>query len=181
MGRRSEMEVRKDWLVLECQGLLDVSSFIEYPPIKLERETCDIIQGKTSSRYNHPAFKELHYDCKNKLEHILQEKLYPTYYFDRFYFNGSMMNRHVDRESCEISVSVNISSNLDHDWGLWFELGDSFECFTSPGDAVIYRGIEVPHWRKKMVGNKKSYFHQLFLHYVRADGHYLEYAYDRRS
>ena len=181
MGRRSEMEVRKDWLVLECQGLLDVSSFIESPPIRLERETCDIIQGKTSSRYNHPAFKELHYDCKNKLEHILQEKLYPTYYFDRFYFNGSRMNRHVDRESCEISVSVNISSNLDHDWGLWFELEDSFECFTSPGDAVIYRGIEVPHWRNKMVGNKKSYFHQLFLHYVRADGHYLEYAYDRRS
>ena len=132
------MEVRKDWLVLECQGLLDVSNFVESPPRKLEREKSDIIQGKTSSRYNHPRFKELYYDCKNKLEYLLQEKLYPTYYFDRFYFNGSRMDRHVDRESCEISVSVNISSNLSHDWGLWFELGDPLVCYTSPGDAVIY-------------------------------------------
>ena len=175
------MEVIKDWTVVECRGLLDVSNVIESPPKRVEKEGGEIIHGKTSARYNHPSFKELHYDCKNKLEYLLQERLYPTYYFDRFYFNGSKMDNHVDRKSCEISVSVNISSNLDYDWGLWFELEDSIEITTSPGDAVVYRGIEVPHWREKMVGKRDSYFHQLFLHYVRADGHYLEYAYDRRS
>ena len=175
------IEVRKDWLVMDCQGLLDISNYVESPPKKFKKETSGIVHGKAFSRYNHPPFKELHYECKKRLEYILQEKLYPTYYFDRFYFNGSKMDKHVDRESCEISVSINISSNLDYDWGLWFELEDSFECFTSPGDAVIYRGIEVPHWRNKMVGSKNSYFHQLFLHYVRANGHYAEYAYDRRS
>ncbi len=53
------------------------------------------------------------------------------------------------------------------------------ECHTNPGDAVLYRGMEVPHWREKMGGNKDSYFHQIFLHYVRADGYFLEFAYDQ--
>jgi len=175
------MALTKDWTVVDCSGFIDVSDYIEEPPKKFTNEECGIIHGKTFSRYNCPKFKPLHYECKNKLEYLLQEKLYPTYYFDRFYFTGSKMDKHVDRESCEISVSLNISSNLDYDWALWFELDEDIECFTSPGDAVIYRGIEIPHWRNKMKGNSKSYFHQLFLHFVRADGHYLEYAYDRRD
>lgn len=175
------MEITKDWTVIDCKGMIDVSSLFEEPPEKFEQEKCGVIKGKTFSRYNDPKFKSIHFECKSILEYLFQEKLYPTYYFDRFYFDGSEMKRHVDRESCEISVSLNISSNLNYDWGLWFQLEESIECITAPGDAVIYRGIEIPHWRNKMVGNEQSYFHQLFLHYVRADGHYLEYAYDRTS
>ena len=39
------MEVR-DWTVLECQGLLDVSNVIESPP-EVEKEDGEIIHGKT--------------------------------------------------------------------------------------------------------------------------------------
>jgi len=175
------MEITKNWTVIDCQKFVDVSDYVESPPTSFENEKCGIISGRSCSRYNKPIFKKLHYECKNRVEYLLQEKLYPTYYFDRFYFTGSKMDKHVDREACEISVSLNISTNLDYDWGLWFDLDEPIECFTEPGDAVIYRGIEIPHWRNKLKGNKKSYFHQLFLHYVRADGHYLEYAYDRRD
>lgn len=167
-----------DWNVLDVNQLVDVSTFVERPPRKFEREKSDVIHGKAFSRYNEPKFKELFYEVKNKVEYIIQDKVYPSYYFDRFYFNGSKMDRHVDRGACEISVSLNISHNLDYDWGLWFDNGEAFECFTKPGDAVIYRGVEVPHWRNKMVGKKDSYFHQIFLHYVRRDGEYLEFAFD---
>lgn len=176
--------MNKDWTVLTCQNFLDVSDYVEDPPTRLipEPGAVPIISGKSSGRYNHPKLKPLYYECKNILEYILGEKLYPTYYYDRFYFNLSKMKRHTDRPACEISVSLNISSNLKKPWPIYFETDDGeIDCVTSPGDAVVYKGIEVPHWRNQMNDDKKSYFHQMFLHFVRADGHYLEYAYDRRD
>ena len=43
-----------------------------------------------------------------------------------------------------------------------------------PGDGMIYKGCERPHWRKpmpdektKIFGKKKElYYHQIFFHYV---------------
>lgn len=172
--------MNKNWLVLDIKNFIDVSGYLEEPPKYFEREQSNIINGRSFSRYNAPQFKPIHYECKNKLESILGEKLYPTYYYDRFYFSNTSMKRHIDRESCEISVSLNISSNLDQPWPIWFDInGKALNFSTNPGDAVLYKGMQVPHWRDTMKGNKKSYYHQLFLHYVRADGHFLEFAFDQ--
>lgn len=180
MGRGSIVEISKDWMVVDLKNLIDVSIYKEPPANKFEIEKSDIIKGVSSSRYSHPKFKKLHYEVKNKLELVMGERLYPTYYFDRFYFQNTKMDRHTDREACEISVSLNISNNLETSWPIWFDLnGENIECHTNPGDGVLYRGMEVPHWREMMKGNKHSYFHQMFLHYVRADGYFLEYAYDQ--
>ena len=165
-----------DWNVLDVNQLADVSTFVERPPRKFEREKSDVIHGKAFSRYNEPKFKELFYEVKNKVEYIIQDKVYPSYYFDRFYFNGSKMDRHVDRGACEISVSLNISHNLDYDWGLWFDNGEP-ECFTETRRRCYLPWSRSPHWRNKMVV-RKTYFHQIFLHYVRRDGEYLEFAFD---
>lgn len=180
MGRGTSMEMIKDWLVVELKNLVDVSDYVEPPPVNFEKEVSSIIHGKSFSRYGDPKFKDIHYDVKNKLEMIMGEKLYPTYYFDRFYFPHTKMTKHVDREACEISVSLNISQNLPGPWNLYFDMGgEILDCATNPGDGVLYRGMEVPHWRDRMKGNKDSYCHQIFLHYVRADGYYLEYAFDK--
>jgi hypothetical protein len=174
------MEMIKDWLVVDLKNLVDTSNYVEAPPINFEKEDSNIIHGKSFSRYGEPKFKNIHYEVKNKLEIIMAEKLYPTYYFDRFYFPHTKMTKHVDREACEISVSLNISQNLPNPWALWFDMGNEvLDCYTKPGDGVLYRGMEVPHWRDRMEGNKNSYCHQIFLHYVRADGHFLEYAFDK--
>ena len=109
------------------------------------------------------------------------ERLYPTYYFDRFYFKGNELKKHRDRDACEISVSLNISSNLDYDWPIYFQAKmnePAVSVVCNPGDGVLYRGIDVWHWREPMRGNHKSYFHQVFFHYVRADGNYCHAAYD---
>jgi len=174
------MEITKDWLVVDLKNLIDVSEYKEEIPNEFQTEDCPGINGVSSARYGEPRFKKLHYDVKQKIELVIGEKLYPTYYFDRFYFQNTSMDRHIDREACEISVSLNISSNLKTSWPLWFDMnGENMECHTNPGDAVLYRGMEVPHWRDKMGGDKDSYFHQIFLHYVRADGYFLEFAYDQ--
>ena len=57
-----------------------------------------------------------------------------------------------------------------------------------PGDGVIYKGSERPHWRDPMPTPKKKwfsrdeteyYYHQIFFHYVLQDGERSHYAWDR--
>ena len=61
--------------------------------------------------YTHPQYRQAHTNIRLILEDILGEKLYNTYYYDRYYFVGQRLYRHSDRDACEISVSVQISSN----------------------------------------------------------------------
>jgi hypothetical protein len=147
------------------------------------------------SRYNIPIYRELHYLVKNQLEQILDMDLYPSYYFDRFYFAGQKLDRHTDRPACEISVTLQVSSNRSEPWPIWFELPDGSEQYVSmnDGDAVIYKGCEREHWRdplpsqynktQKLIRKIRrlpddTYHHQLFLHYVDANGPFLHHAYD---
>ena len=91
---------------------MDVSDVIESTK-KLKKKLVALSTEKVLLDMAIQSSKNYTMIVKNKLEYLLQEKLYPTYYFDRFYFNGSKMDKHVDRASCEISVSVKYSQNLD--------------------------------------------------------------------
>ena len=132
------------------------------------------------ARYNHPFYKATHYSLMKQIEGILSMDLLPTYYFDRFYYEGQKLDRHSDRPSCEISATVQISTNRDQAWPIWFQLPDQTENSVSMknGDMVLYRGCEREHWREPLTG-ENSYHHQIFFHYVNAQGPYVHYAYDR--
>jgi hypothetical protein len=185
------MEVNKDWSVVKLSKLYDPTEFIE--PAAWERGhfsyggpgnvliTQDEPQVAGSfARYNHPKYKEMFYHVKKVVENVIGEKVYPSYYYDRFYFKGQVLKKHKDRPCCEISVSYHISGNLDYDWPIHFETDDgqraSITCL--PGDGVLYRGYDLWHWREPMQGNHKSYFHQIFFHYVRANGKFIQHAGD---
>jgi len=186
------MNIDKDWEVAFISNLIDAQQFYELPIFSSGQVNYDKY-GRFSflpeekqvnnsfSRYNYPLYKELHYAVKNVIENLIGEKLYPTYYYDRFYKKGNILKRHTDREACEISLTLNLDHNLNYDWPLWFETkeGEQKEVITNPGDAILYKGMTVPHWREPMKGDSKSYYHQIFLHYVRRDGPYLHYAFDR--
>ena len=147
------------------------------------------VNGSTS-RYWFPQYRQIHTDIRFKLENILGRKLYNTYYYDRFYFPGQELVKHTDRDACEISVTVNCSTNLkgkDADWPIWVETpaGVAESAVLHPGDGMIYKGCERPHWRdpmpkpKQWFGNTKYYYHQIFFHYVLADGYRAHCAGDR--
>lgn len=148
------------------------------------------------ARYNIPIYKELHYLVKKELEDILKIDLYPTYFYDRFYFAGQQLKRHSDRPSCEISVTLQISSNhSDNPWPIWFEKPDGKEAYVlmKDGDAIVYKGCEREHWRDPLPSrynqtqklwrkvrrlSDDTYHHQIFLHYVDANGPFAHYAND---
>lgn len=153
------------------------------------------VEGCTS-RYNYPDYQVFHNDIRKKIEEILNVELFNTYYFDRFYFVNQKLDRHVDREACEISVSLHINSNIQSSWDFFFMGKDGKEKSVSlnPGDGVIYLGCEVEHWRNSLssrysrIVNKvrkylkmedDTFYHQIFFHYVLADGNKVQFAFDR--
>jgi hypothetical protein len=146
------------------------------------------------SRYAYPLFKDSFYDVKKKLETVIGKKLYPTYWFDRYYFDKSTLPAHTDRDSCEISVSIQLSSNLENPWSFGIEDGDGMPHLfkLNDGDGVVYKGCERLHWRSKFPveydtdwkGKKTNrnglYHHQVFFHYVLQDGFRSHHAWDRQ-
>ena len=142
------------------------------------------VKGSTS-RYWHPQYRVIHSGIRQKLEEIIGRKLYNTYYYDRFYFAGQELTKHTDRDACEISVSVHVSTNLegaDADWPFWIKTpdGDERSAILKAGDGLLYKGCERPHWRDKMPGSRAdNYYHQIFFHYVLQDGIRAHCAWDR--
>ena len=104
--------------------------------------------------------------------------LYPTYSYLRIYMRGAVLAKHTDRPSCEVSATLPLSYDSPRIWPLCIETGDNVKRVElEPGDALIYKGIEVPHWREPFEGERQV---QVFLHYVRKNGEYSEFKFDKR-
>jgi hypothetical protein len=117
-------------------------------------------------------------DLLPQVEEVSRAKLFPTYSYFRVYSRGDILTKHTDRQSCEISLSLCLGYQADRPWPLWLEgpVGSS-PVELAPGDGVIYRGIECPHWREPLEGDQTA---QVFLHYVDQNGPYAEWKYDKR-
>lgn len=147
------------------------------------------------ARYNHQKYKQLHYLVRKQLEQVLGIDLLPTYYYERFYFVGQDLKRHSDRPACEVSITLQISTNATEPWPIWFQRPDRSEAYLklNDGDAVVYKGCDRQHWREPLQSrhsklkqkwlrfrNKEddTYHHQIFMHYVRSQGPFVHHAYD---
>jgi hypothetical protein len=100
-------------------------------------------------------------------------ELSPTYAFWRMYTKFADLKKHKDREACEISVTVMIGSD-GTDWPIFIE-GNKLNL--KPGDAIIYLGCELEHWREEFMGDWHA---QTFLHYVEKNGPFKNEFKDRR-
>ena len=112
------------------------------------------------------------------LSKMINCDLYPTYSYVRIYLKGADLEKHHDRPSCEVSATLPLSYDSPNIWPIYVETGSKVTAIElEPGDALIYKGIEVPHWREAFEGERQV---QVFLHYVRKDGEYGEYKFDKR-
>ena len=156
------------------------------------------------ARYWHPQYRNAHTGIRRKLEKIIGRTLYNTYYYDRYYFPGQELTKHADRDACEISVSIHVSTNLPDnlkDWAFKIKTPDTYtddkktavlipgeerSAILNAGDGLLYKGCERPHWRDAMPtpekvedAPKEYYYHQIFFHYVLQDGQRAHCAWDR--
>jgi len=99
--------------------------------------------------------------------------LLPTYSFWRMYTKFADLEKHKDRPSCEISVTIQISSD-GTEWPIYV---DGKKNILENGQALIYLGQDLEHWRDEFKGD---YHAQCFLHYVNANGKNVDFKFDKR-
>lgn len=107
------------------------------------------------------------------------KELEPTYSYMRVYQPGEQLKPHVDRPSCEISVTVNVASKGPAS-EIWMHYKDNepHAYILNPGDAAVYKGKEVTHWRDPLKPDQLNV--QFMLHYVDKNGPHAERKFDTR-
>ena len=121
----------------------------------------------SSAAYNNILFLELLCEKTPEVSSILEETVLPTYSYSRVYKNGSSLEKHSDKNACEISLTLHLGG--DKPWLIWIKTpkGEDRSVELHPGDAMMYLGTVAEHWRDQYEGQE---YVQVFLHYVRSRG-----------
>jgi len=142
-----------------------------YNKLDSHRDHTIDVQSFSPAWYEDPLMTAL-LDIKLSLvEKESKLKLFPTYAYWRYYVFGATLKKHIDRPSCEISVTVCIKKY--DNWPIIVE-GKKFEL--EEGDAVLYAGRGQKHWRPGVYKGKGMA--QVFLHYVDQNGPFAHHKYD---
>ena len=117
--------------------------------------------------------------------------LLPSYDYFRIYHKDDICRVHSDRPSCEHSVSLTLAYSDNVPWPLAVgsqpvsSEGPCFDDFgeehfssieMQPGDAVLYRGMDLRHGR--VHPNPNQWSAHLFLFWVERNGKFKEHAFD---
>ena len=130
--------------------------------------------------YGDPAFDTLMVMTSSIVEEKINRKVIPQNSYARIYFKNSILKEHLDRPECEVSVTLSLGGEYDNLWPICIkDYEDRTNCIElDKGDAMIYYGHDLKHWRNKFDGVSQ---YQLFFHYVYADGKYKELLFDGRE
>ena len=128
---------------------------------------------ETYSHYSDIAMETLLEKLTEPMSKETELNLIPTYSYARIYKKGDVLKRHKDRYSCEVSMTMNLGGDP---WPIYLEPSgetdkEGIKVDLEPGDALIYRGCEVEHWREAFEGENCG---QVFLHYNDASGQNAE-------
>ena len=141
--------------------------------------TADGQVNGSSSVYGDPVFDALLVQLLPEVSTAASRQLLPTYSFVRVYKRGQDLAPHIDRPSCEHSLTLHLGSSDDSGWPIWLRgrRGDPESISLEPTDGVLYRGCDLEHWRKPC---PSEWYAQAFLHFVEAGGPHSSYLFDRR-
>lgn len=135
--------------------------------------------------FNYPYYAVLVRSIKKEIETIIGEEIFPTYIANRYYFVGDEMTITEGKPTEEINVTVPINSVRSETSKTWIRtrLGDDVLINLEPGDALIRLGQATGSWKESVkkkkrffLSRERAYNHVLYLNYVRADGHNVQYA-----
>jgi len=167
------------------KGFLDpqtVDTLSRYLENSLNRYPENVQKSSSSDIgwYADPLTEVVLKNCVADVETVTGLSLDPTYSYTRVYQKGDELKPHVDRPACEISVTCHIATKGEP-WPIYMKaLGkEPVAHYFEPGDACIYRGCEVAHWRETT--ENTDFNVQMMLHYVDKNGPNAEYKFDKRS
>lgn len=112
---------------------------------------------------------------QHEIERVCGCALLPTYAYARLYWYGDSLPRHRDRAACQVAASIHLGASGGGAPTIWFS--PDVAVAQRAGDAVIYLGDRIEHWREPFRGEN---FGQLFLNYVFAEGERRDLIHDGR-
>lgn len=126
---------------------------------------------QTSGRYaahNEAAARSIHHQLTGLISNLTGERVKPSYAYVVSYQGGAVLTEHVDREQCEFSVSLLLDYTPDcrgpSPWPLCLRAGSEVRISQKIGDALLYRGRSLPHFRDRLPDDATST--SMLLHYV---------------
>lgn len=160
-----------------------VNLLCRYVDNALLQENFERVSNKSATsygRYGDPMSEIVLGDMLPTVESVTGKELFPTYSYARIYIKGDVLHPHIDRPSCEYSVTVNIDS-VGEPWPIWIENSEKkpVKHVLMPGDALVYKGCELKHWREIATNTEVNV--QFMLHYVDKNGPFSEFKFDKRS
>ena len=104
--------------------------------------------------HNEPVARYFHHQLAEFIGRVAGEPVRPSYCYVSAYRGGrASLRPHVDRKQCVFTVSLWIRERTaagTAPWPLWLHTPDGITSVTqSPGDAVLFRGCGLPHWRDR--------------------------------
>jgi hypothetical protein len=140
---------------------------MRYGAIQRQRKGDEQVPGCLSYMDHDIVFETVHEMLWPEIEAVLGMELLPTYAYARLYQNGNTLEKHSDRDECEISVTLQLGRSHHYAWPIYM---GGHRVDLAEGDAVIYAGNKLEHWRNVCDGPNGYYSGQVFLHFVAANG-----------
>jgi hypothetical protein len=103
------------------------------------------------------------------IEKAIQVNLTSVFCYNRIYRTGAVLRAHKDSPRAEISATINLGQK-GAPWDLWLvDYDENTQKITlGPGDALIYYGNKLQHWRGKLVD--ADLVSQIMFHFIDRDG-----------
>lgn len=166
---------------LDSQSVHTISRYLENSLKRYPENNQGGKDGDSSkiSWYADPLIETVLLNSLPEMEQITGSKLFPSYSFTRVYTKGDELKPHTDRPACEVSVTCHVAT-VGKPWPIWMQAPGSepLEHYLEPGDACVYHGCQVKHWRKPATETDVNV--QFMLHYVKQDGPNADYKFDKR-
>lgn len=183
--------LREIFLKAWCDIVINYSKFQSFYAFTPELGNAQV--PNTHSKYGDFLMEALLLHFHPLIETAIDARLLPTYSYYRVYKKGDILKPHTDRKACEVSATVAFGWPNSTVWP--FKLANNkeysqqeacslsadephIEVLLNPGDALIYAGPLVKHWREPL---ESATYAQAFFHYVYAEGANAALKFDGRA
>ncbi len=122
--------------------------------------------------YNDPVLRFFHQQLTAAISAFAGESLKPSYVYLASYQPGADLEKHTDRAQCDFSVTLCLDYAPEPrgatPWPIHlYKKSSKVTVFQAIGDALLYRGCQVPHSRDALPEGHTST--SIFFHCVRQD------------
>ena len=128
--------------------------------------------GRRYVAHNENVARFFHHQLAATISQMAGEVVKPSYVYFASYQDGAVLEKHTDRQQCEFSITFCLDYTPEPagatGWPIRLEAKSGrVTVHQAIGDALLYRGCQVPHFRKPLPPGATST--SFFFHYVRAD------------